>query len=172
MNNRRLTLFAFVAGVVLAGLLMTGPPTAMAQTMDPQLFICQSCTSAPGGDPNLIMNTGNFTVGVAGSDTMQSPLLIVVASYDSSAQPPVSFGTTASEPLATVGTYGLTTNNFDPFNSTTGGTVFSNLGLSAGGSLSFGNLSTGDTKNSIAAPSFFSLWAFAVPTNLQGAVSG
>jgi hypothetical protein len=169
MNNRRLTIFAFVAGAVLTGLLIAGPPTAMAQADDPQITICQSCTAAPGGDPNLITNTGAFNVLLQGSQTLQDPLLIVVAVYNGSGTPSISFSgcaTPSACPAATVGTYGLTANTFSPFDSSTGGTIFSNLGLSAGGSLSFGNLSTGDTNNGFAAPTSFSLFAFAVPTNL------
>jgi hypothetical protein len=162
---RRLTIFAFVAGAVLTGLLTVGPPAALAA----QITVCQSCTAAPGDDPNLITNTGAFNVLLQGSQTLQNPLLIVVASYDGLGTPSIRFSGCADPlacPAATVGTYHLTANTFSPFNSSSGGTVFSHLGLSAGGSLSFGNLSTGDTNNGFAAPTSFSLFAFAVPTEL------
>lgn len=40
--------------------------------------------------------------------------------------------------------------------------AFSQLGLTAGGSLSFGNLSAGDVANGIAAPTSFTEYAFAL----------
>lgn len=83
-----------------------------------QLYVCQpsptqDCTSAPGGTAlgggsNLITNTGSFSVGNAGNHTQDNPLLIVVAVFNGSGVPSVSFGMTPSEPLTTLGTYGLT----------------------------------------------------------------
>src|SRR5690348_1807541 len=76
-----------------------------------QIFVCQSCTAAPGGEPNVITDTSGFDVGLAGSGTDASPLLIVVGVYNGGVTPTISFGTTTSEPLATLGTYGLTSNS-------------------------------------------------------------
>lgn len=127
-----------------------------------QLFICQSCSTAPGGDPNIITNTSSFNVGVAGGAAQQNPLLIVVAVYDGNGTPSISFGATPSEPAATVGTYGLTANT----GTLTSGDAFAALGLSSGGSESFVNFSGADTANGFAAPTSFSLYAFQVPTAL------
>ena len=76
-----------------------------------QIFVQQSGTSAAGGDPNLITNTGAFVVGVAGSATGQDPLLIIVGVYDGNGTPTISFSGCAVPsacPAATLGTYGLT----------------------------------------------------------------
>lgn len=131
-----------------------------------QIFVCQSCSTAPGGDPNIITNTSSFNVGVAGGAAQDNPLLIVVAVYDGNGTPSISFGGTPSEPLATVGTYGLTANT----GTLTSGDAFAKLGLSSGGSESFVNFSGADTANGFAAPTSFSLYAFAVPTALSGSV--
>ena len=137
---------------------------ADAQVLDPQIFVQQTGTSPAGGDPNLITNTGAFNVGVAGNFTLQDPLLVIVGTYDSSGTPTITFnGGTAS--LATVGTYGLTANTAI-FTSGSTGTAYSLLGLSAGGSESFGNWSAGDTAHGFLAPTSFTLYAFALSTNL------
>lgn len=124
-----------------------------------QIFVCQSCTAPPGGDPNIITNSSSFNVGVAGSATLQDPLLIIVAVYDGNGVPSITFpGATT----ATVGTYHLTATTA----TITTGTVFEALGLSAGGSVSFGNLKDADVADGFAAPTSFTLYAFALPTNL------
>ncbi len=131
-----------------------------------QIYVCQSCTAPPGGDPNLITNTSAFNVGVAGRGIDDNPLLIVVAVYNGSGTPSISFGATPSEPFATLGTYGLTANTLSNFMT---GDVFGSLGLTAGGSLSFGNLSAADQAHGFAAPTSFTLDVFSVPTALSGA---
>ena len=130
-----------------------------------QIFVCQSCSTPPGGDPNIITNTGSFNVGLAGSGSSANPTLIVVAVYDGSGTPTVSFNGNPSVPLATVGTYGLTANTLANF---TSGTAFGALGLTAGGSESFVNFSGADVAKGFAAPTSFTLFAFAVPTGLTG----
>lgn len=122
-----------------------------------QIFVCQSCTTAPGGDPNIITNTSSFNVGVAGGASQDNPLLIIVAVYNGDGTPSISGAS-----LASVGTYGLTANT----GTMTSGTAFAALGLSAGGSESFVNFSGADTANGFAAPTSFTLYAFAVNTSL------
>jgi PEP-CTERM motif len=148
-----------LAILVVVGLLGSG--TAWAD----QIFVCQSCTSAPGGDPNLITNTGSFNVGLAGPGA-QNPLLIVVAVYNGVGTPSISFGGGVSTPA--IGTYGLTSTSLANFNT---GDVFGSLGLTAGGSLSFGNLSSADQANGFAAPSSFTLDVFALNTGLSGTIT-
>ena len=132
-----------------------------------QITVCQSCTSAPGGDPNLITNTSSFNVLLQGNHTLVSPLLIIVAEYNGNGVPTISFPANGGNaPLATVGTFGLTANSGVTFNASSGGTALSRLGLASGGSLNFGNLVTGDTANGIAAPTSFKLYAFALNTGL------
>ena len=138
--------------------------TADAQVVDSQIFVQQTGSSPAGGDPNLITDTSAFNIGVAGNFTLQDPLLVIVGVYDGSGTPTISFnGGTAS--LATIGTYGLTTNTAT-FTAASTGTAYAQLGLSAGGSQSFGNWSAGDTANAFAAPTSFTLYALALSTNL------
>lgn len=154
-------------GIGIAGamtVLAAGSGPAQAQVVDPQIFVQQSGSSPAGGDPNLITDTSAFNIGVAGNFTLQDPLLVIVGVYDGSGTPTISFnGGTAS--LAAVGTYGLTTNTAT-FTAASSGTAYSLLGLSAGGSQSFGNWSLGDTTNGFAAPTSFTLYAFSLSTNL------
>ena len=142
-----------------------------------QIFVCQPsatqpCTSPPGGtaiggEANLITTPGAFDIGVAGNFTLQSPLLVGVALENGvgAATASISFGNVSQEPLATIGTYGLTTNTVANF---TSGDVFTALGLTqAGGSVSFTNLQTADTLNGFGTPTHFTLEVFAVPTSLS-----
>jgi len=130
-----------------------------------QLYVCQSCTAPPGGDPNLITNAASFDVGVAGNHTEDNPLLIIVAVYNGIGTPTIGFGVDPSVPVATLGTYGLTSNSIG----LTTGTVWAALGLVGGGSESFVNLSAFDTAAGFAAPSSFTLDVFSVPAGLTGA---
>src|SRR5690242_1530320 len=66
-------------GIVVLGLtvLFAGPVLAG------QIVVCQSCTSAPGGDPNLITDTSAFNMFLSGaSSTSLTPTLIVIAEYN------------------------------------------------------------------------------------------
>jgi PEP-CTERM motif len=132
-----------------------------------QIYIQQSGTSALGGDPNLITDTGAFNVGVAGSATLQDPLLVIVGVYDGTGMPSISFsGCTipAACPQATVGTYGLTASTGSL---SSGQDAFDQLGLTqAGGSESFTKWSAADQANGFSAPSSFSLYAFSLDTSL------
>lgn len=146
---------------------------AWGQTiLDPQIFVCGTgpCTSAPGGDPNVVNTPSSFMMGVAGSPkgntTLQDPLLVIVAVYNGSGTPSLSCTagcSSSSAPAASLGTYGLTSNNYANF---TSGTVYEALGLSSGGSINFGNLSSADQLYNFAAPTSFTLYAFAVDVNL------
>lgn len=126
-----------------------------------QIFVCQSCSTAPGGDPNIITNSSSFNVGVAGGAAQDNPLLIIVAVYNGDGTPTIT-GASA----ATVGTYGLTANT----GTLTTGTAFAALGLSAGGSESFTNFSDADVAAGFAAPTSFTLYAFSVDTALGSSV--
>jgi hypothetical protein len=143
-----------------------------AQTVvDPQIFIQQSGSSPAGGDPNIISNTGAFTVGVAGGTfTLQDPLVIIVGVYNGNGTPSVSFASCATPsacPAAPIGTYGITGNSGVSF---TSGDAYDTIGFHQGGggvnSQGFGNWSAGDVAAGFAAPTSFSLYAFALPTNL------
>ncbi len=167
LKPNSLSLFA---GAAALGALALASSPAGATVIDPQIFIQQSGSSPAGGDPNLITNTGAFTVGVAGNFTLQNPLLIIVGVYDGNGTPSISFAGCANPsacPAATVGTYGLTSNTGTL---SAGQDAYTQLGLTEPGSgsdsESFVNWSAGDTKNGIAAPTSFTLYAFQLPTSL------
>ncbi|MGH7087009.1 MAG: PEP-CTERM sorting domain-containing protein, partial [Acetobacteraceae bacterium] len=163
LTSLRFGVAALAAGAVV-GLLAAQP--AAADVIDPQLFVQQSTssTSAAGGDPNIITNLGAFGVGVAGSHTMNNPLLIIVGVYNGSSTPTISF--TGGVSNATVGTYGLTAQTAT-FTSSSTGSAFDQLGLSSGGSESFGNWSAADVTNGFAAPTSFTLHAFSLNVSLN-----
>ncbi len=149
--------------------------TAQTAVGDPQIFFCQGgpCLSPPGGtaiggESNLITDPSNIGVGVAGSATLQNPLLIIVGVYNGNGTPSISFSgcaVPAACPAATLTTYGLTANTAT-FTSLSVGSAYDQLGLASGGSESFGNWSTADTLNGFAAPTSFSLFAFMLNTSL------
>ena len=150
--------------LALAGALSFGVANAS------QIYVQQSGTSAAGGGPNVLTNLDAFTIGDAGNFTLQNPLLVIVGVYDGVGTPSISFGTTACTPacpLATVGTYGLAHNTA----TFTSGSVWTALGLPQNGetSESFTNWSGGDTAAGFAAPTSFSLYAFAINTSLTSA---
>ena len=145
------------------GLIVMSTGPALAD----QIVVCQSCTSADGDHPNPIYDTTSFNMFLSGSSaTSLSPTLIVIAEYNGGLIPTVSVNGSALS-LATVGTWGLTTNTFVGFDDPSPATVFSTLGLTAGSSLNFGNLNTGLTDNGIAAASSFTLYAFAFNSGLS-----
>ncbi|HEV2195344.1 MAG TPA: PEP-CTERM sorting domain-containing protein [Candidatus Acidoferrum sp.] len=152
---KRLLVFAAVAGA----LALCFSPAASAN----QVFICQSCTAPPGGDPNIINGTGPLNVGLAGSGSLQNPLLVIIGVYNGSGTPAI-----AGSSLAAVGTYGLTANtkNFTCQNAGCTNTAFADLGLAAGGSESFTNWSGADVAHGFAAPNSFTLYAFSITTSL------
>ena len=157
-----------VVGLVSA----VGVPQALAtiDPLDPQIIVCQSCTSAPGGDPNIITDTSSFNIFVQGNNTLVSPTLVIVAEYNGSGTPTVSYGGNPSVSLATVGTFGLTANVLSGYNAITGAgsnDALDALGLASGGSLNFGNLAAADVAAGLAAPTTFTLYAFALPTGLD-----
>ena len=145
----------WVLGILAVCLLFSGVARA------DQVFVCQSCTNPPGGDPNIITNTSAFNVGIEGPSA-QSPIFIVVAVYNGVGPASISFNG-GNAPLATIGTYGLSTNLLSGF---TTGDVFGSLGLTAGGSLSFGNLSSADQALGFAAPTSFTLDVFELNVGL------
>jgi hypothetical protein len=155
---------ALFAGATALGALALAPSPAGATVIDPQIFIQQSGSSPAGGDPNLITNSGAFNVGVAGNFTLQNPLLIIVGVYDGIGTPSITFAGGVS--VAPLGTYGLTKDTAS-FTSSSTGTALDQLGLvPSDGSESFVNWSGGDTANGFAAPTSFTLYAFALNTSL------
>ena len=165
--------------VLLAGGMLMGLGAVAANATviaddpnDPQIFVQQSGTSPAGGDPNLILTgaTNPFVIGVAGSATLQNPTLLIIASYNGTgATPSVScVSGCAGVSAALVGTYGLTSNHLTGFSS---GVAYDALGLTAGGSLSFGNMSGGDVGIGLAAPTSFTLNVYALNGSLTGGAS-
>ena len=159
---------SILSAAAAAAALMVG---AMATPADAaQIFVQQSGSAPAGGDPNIITDTGSFVVGVAGNHTLNNPLLVIVGAYNGVGTPSISFSGCAVPsacPAATVGTYGLSAQTA----TFTSGTAFAALGLNAGGSENFGNWSAADVANGFAAPSSFTLYAFAVDAGLDPANS-
>lgn len=147
--------------------------TAGASTItDPQIFVCQSCTAPAGGEPNIITGTGAFNIGVAGSFTLQDPLLVIIGVYDGGTTT-VSFSgcaTPSACPLADVTTYGLTANTAT-FNSSSVGDAYDQLGLASGGSEQFAKWSAADVAAGLTAPTSFTLEAFQLPVELTGTIT-
>ena len=156
--------FWLAAAVVVLGFLcVVCVQPALADTVvDPQIFVCQSCTAPPGGDPDLITNTSSFTVGVAGNFTLQNPLLVIVGVYNGNGTPTITFSGGVSTPI--IGTYGLTATSATMVS---GQDAFTRLGLASGGSESFTNWSGADTAKGFGTPTSFKLYAFALNTNLK-----
>jgi len=152
---------SLLAGAAALSALAFASSPAGATVVDPQIFVQQSGSNPAGGDPNLITNTGAFTVGVAGNFTLQNPLLIIVGVYDGNGTPSITFGGGVS--AATVGTYHLTANSATL---SAGQNALTQLGLTGDGSESFTNWSLGDTTNGFAAPTSFALHVFALNTSL------
>jgi PEP-CTERM motif-containing protein len=145
------------AGAAHAGIIAEDP-------LDPQIFVQNSGTAPAGGDPNSI-NPNSFVIGVAGNFTLQNPLLVIVAAYNGAGTPVLTSLDGHTVSAAVVGTYGSTANFVASF---TSGIVYDALGLNAGNSESFGNLSAGDVANGFLAPTSFSLTMFAVNGSLTG----
>lgn len=154
----------------LLGVLLASAAAHADVIADPNIFVSNS-TTVTGGDPNLITNNNAIDVGlIDASTTLQNPLLIIVGVYDgtsSTAAPTVSFSgcaTPSSCPLATAGTYGLSTNeaNF------TSGKALDALGLASDGSENFTNW-TGADKSvlGLSTPANgYELFVFALNTSL------
>src|ERR1700739_591224 len=105
---RTAILFAFAVCFFLGFAYQT---SAQTEVLDPQIFVQQSGTAPAGGDPNVISDNSAFVVGVAGSATLQSPLLIIVGVYNGSGTPSISYSGCAVPsacPAAALNTYGLT----------------------------------------------------------------
>jgi len=122
-----------------------------------QIVVCQSCSSAPAGDPNVITNPSSFNMFIEGTGKLDAaPTLIVIAEYNDVGVPTVNVGGNLS--LAPVGTLGLTANGISYISAPPD--VFGALGLTSGGSLNFGNLNTADVALGFVAPSSYTLYAF------------
>ncbi len=136
---------------------------AWGQLVDPQLFVCTGCTSAPGGDPNLI-NPASINVGIAaigGPQSFLSPLLIIVGVPNGGPMPTISLpsGVTLGSTLV----YGLT-----GFTGTLSGApsndAYSTLGLNpaGGNSENLGNWSGADLAKLGITASSYALYVFEV----------
>ena len=165
MKHKKLAIGVLVLGLGFAlGLITTD--LALAD----QITVCQSCTAAPGGHPNLITDTSSFNMFLQGSGSNVNPTYVVIAEYNGGATPGVTVNGGALS-LASAGCcFGL---NANTANFTTGGVdVFATLGLASGNSLSFSNLNGGLTANGITAASNFTLYAFQYNSGLIGVANG
>lgn len=167
MNQRLLGYGMGLALTFVFGLVFV--QQARADVIDPQIYVCTGCTSAPGGDPNII-NPASINVGFDGNHTAVSPLLILVAVPNAGAAPtlslpaginPAASGTYYGLGTATTGTNAgafeglLTSANMG------NNTVFSVAGLNAGGSVSWTNLS-GFDSGKVTVGSGFNVYAYGI----------
>ena len=154
--------------------------SSSAVIVDPQIYVQQTTvgntpnsSNLIGGEGNAITNPTGFNVGVAGNDNLQNPLLVTVAVYngDNAGSVSISYkgcAVPSACPLATVGSYGLTSNSFVLNSSSPNmGKAFENIGLTSGGSVTFDNFNTILTDNGFTAATSFILETFAVPVSLQ-----
>jgi hypothetical protein len=156
------TLFAGAVAALVSLTCLSSPASAG------QIFVQQSGASPAGGDPNVITNDAAFVIGIAGSATLQNPLLVVIGAYGGVGTPTLSYSgcaTPSACAVATLGTYGLTATTAT-FTAASSGTAFSQLGLNGGGSESFVNWAAGEAAIGMPAPSSFTLYAFAVNVSL------
>jgi hypothetical protein len=136
-----------------------------------QLFVCQSCTHPPGGEPNFISNLAGFDIGLAGAghDT-QTNVLVIVGVYNgtsATAAPTVSFNGMNFSPGG-VGAWGETA---DQFQMVAGQDAYTDLGfneINGGHSETFTNLNMGEVKAGIAPATSFELFAYDLPTAIAG----
>jgi PEP-CTERM motif len=151
------------------GLVCTDQLKAQTSNLDPQIYVCQSCTASPGGDPNPITSTGAFNVGVDGSNAVVEPLLIVVGVYNGGTAPLVSFNGTDYLAGGTA-IYGWNgSGSAFTFSASSTGTAYQTVGLApegGGSSESFANWNLGEQKYGIAPASSFSLYVYELPTGL------
>jgi hypothetical protein len=169
------------AASALATAIAAASLTAQATVIDPQLFVGPPGTNSPpggtavGGESNLLIGTAagtGFSVGVAGNHDMQAPLLVILGLYPGSAAN-TSLGFTgcpaAGCPLATVGTYGITTNTSTL---SSGQNAYTQIGLTDPGSgqasESDTNWAAADNANGFPAPATYTLDVFAVPAAITG----
>lgn len=141
-----------------------------ASAFGDQIFVCQSCTSPPGGAPNLIANPGSFDIGLAGAghDT-QTGILVILGYYDGTSAtvaPTLNFNGTHFSP-AGVGDWGETADKFEMVG---GQDAYTDLGIpniDGGNSETFGNWNSGEAAGITAATSF-ELFAYDLPTAIAG----
>jgi PEP-CTERM motif len=151
---------------VLAGCLsLVCTYQTQAQVVDFNLYVCQSCTSAPSA-PTLITSPGGFLVGDAGNHASASPLLIIIGVYNGGPAPTLSYGPSDSLTTGPGGTaiYGMNTSaaagTAITFNSSSG-TAYAATGIGpAGGSQTFSNWNGDLTANSLPTATSFSLYVY------------
>jgi hypothetical protein len=136
-----------------------------------QIFVCQSCTNPPGGEPNFISNPGSFDIGLAGAGhATQTGVLVIVGVYNgtnATGAPTLNFNSMHFSP-AGVGDWGETA---DKFEMVAGQDAYADLGFvdsNGGHSETFSNWNSGESKAGIAAANSFELFAYDVPTAIAG----
>ena len=136
-----------------------------------QIFVCQSCTTPPGGDPNFITDFSNFDVGLAGAGHMtQNAVLVIVGVYNGTSAtlaPTLTVNTIAYAPGG-LGDWGETA---DQFMMTAGQDAYVDLGfddINGGHSETFDNWNLGEAEAGLAAATSFELFAYDVSTTLTG----
>jgi hypothetical protein len=136
-----------------------------------QIFVCQSCTNPPGGEPNFISNPGSFDIGLAGAGhNTQTGILVILGVYNgtsATAAPTLNFNGMHFSP-AGVGVWGETA---DQSPMLSGQDAYTDLGfesINGGHSETFSNLNLGEAKAGIAPATSFELFAYDLPTAIAG----
>lgn len=152
--KKAISILSVGAALLVGGLLQVGPALA------DQIVVCQACSSAPGGHPNIITSPSSFNMFVAGANKLDvAPTLIVIAQTSGVAPGVTVFGSPLS--LSLVGTLGLGPANPTTLTAPNSNDVFGDaFHMTAGGSLNFGNLNGALTANGFATQSTFNLFAF------------
>jgi hypothetical protein len=136
-----------------------------------QIFVCQLCSSPPGGDPNHITNPGSFDIGVAGAHGTQTDVLVIVGVYNgtsSTAAPTLSFKGMNLSPGG-VGAWGERLDQSDMVAGQKDAYALLGFVHSNGGSSEkFSNWNQGEVAAGIAAATSFELFAYDVPTAIAG----
>lgn len=138
--------------VLVLGLLLLAVP-AMAD----QIVVCQSCTTAPGGDPNIITDASAFNMFVEGTGKTDAVPTLVVIAQESAVAPTVTVNGTSIS-LSSLGTLGLDTNPATLSSSPPD--VYGALGLPSGGSLNTTNLNAARVDNGFSALGTYNIFAF------------
>jgi hypothetical protein len=135
-----------------------------------QIFVCQSCTTPPDGDPNFITNPANFDVGLAGNGhSTQNAVIVIVGVYDGTSKtsaPSLTVGGTKHAPGG-LGDWG---EKFDDTTMTVGD-AYSLIGfanINGGHSETFAKWNLGEAKAGIKTATSFELFAYDVNTTLKG----
>ena len=136
-----------------------------------QIFVCQSCTNPPGGDPNFISNPGSFDIGLAGAGhDPQTGVLVIVGVYNgtsATAAPTLNFNGMKFSPGG-VGVWGETVDKSEMVAHQDAYVELGFVGSNGGHSETFSNWNKSEAEVGIAPATSFELFAYDLPTAIVG----